>query len=155
MRQQVAALFITKRPIVSFSPSAIFDTMKLRYSILAPAMASSLAWQQMMPSTLAWTSSPRVGQYIRRPFSSSPAVASSIALRSTLVPEEVGTCPALSPTGKTVAEGSVVSFFKGGLAAVKVDEDDDLLQPGASSNVVDTTKSLPKDMSKSTAGKWR
>ena len=64
-------------------------------------------------------------------------------LRSTVVPEGVAASQAASPIGKTIAEGSVVSFFRGGLLAVKIDDDDDVLP-----NALDTSSKNTSDNSK-------
>jgi hypothetical protein len=121
-----------RRPIENIPP------MKLRFTSLAAVLAGSSAWLQAPLTNRAVSrgaiqhASPKL----------TVRLMSDSALRSTVVPEEVGTTSALTPTGKPIAEGSVVSFFRGGLVAVRLN-DDEVDLPGQSPEVVQTTNSLP------------
>jgi len=68
---------------------------------------------------------------------------SGSALGSTCTPEEVTTVSALTATGKPIAEGTLVSFFRGGLVAIRVD-DDDIQLPAESFDVMEATDSNAK-----------
>lgn len=125
-------------------PTEIYSTMKLRYTTLAAALATSSAWVQA-----PFVNSDLSRGVIQHQFSKLTVrqMSDSSALKSTAVPEEVLPTASLTPTGKTIAEGAVVSFFRGGLAAVRVN-DDDFTEPSQSPEVLDTTKSLPKELKK-------
>lgn len=137
-------VIFTRKPIEKISPNGI---MKLRYTALAAVVASSSAW--LPPPNLA---RPRA---VRHAPSSKTGVRSmgDFVLQSTVAPEEVERTYALTPTGNPIAEGNVVSAFRGGLVAVKVDEEDINLSSATSPEVVDMTNSLPKaEKSKSLGG---
>eukprot|EP00980_Cylindrotheca_fusiformis_P008267 scaffold1736_cov127-Cylindrotheca_fusiformis.AAC.81 len=63
-------------------------------------------------------------------------------LQSTMVPEDVDVPTPLRPKGKTIAEGTLVSMFKGGLLAVRID--DEFVEAIETPEVIDATKILPK-----------
>lgn len=105
-------------------------TMKFRYSVLATtALASSSALLEFAPSAHAFA--PVSTRYHHPPYHhmqssiSSPSVR-YFSLNSLAAPEaEVApTTPALTPTGKNIASGAVVSYFRGGLVAIKIDNDE-------------------------------
>jgi hypothetical protein len=97
-------------------------TMKFQYSVLATALASSSALLEFAPSAHAFA--PVSTRYHMQQSISCPS-ARSFSLNSLAAPEaEVAPTPALTPTGKQMASGSVVSYFRGGLVAVKIDNDE-------------------------------
>jgi hypothetical protein len=63
-------------------------------------------------------------------------------LQSTMAPEDV---MPLRPKGKTIAEGSLVSVFRGGLMAVRI-IDDEIAEINDTPEIVDMTKPLPKSL---------
>ena len=136
---QVARTFLSRRPTTDIS-----RTMKLRYTALAAALAGSSAW---VPSPLANRFTSRVG--VQSSYSLQPMGSSSV-LFSTMAAENIETVAALTPTGKPIAEGVVVSVFHGGLVAVRVD-DDDFDLPEEAPEVLDTTNSAPQETSKSSS----
>ena len=147
---RLAAVVSTRIHYLSHSssshPSSSPAVMKLRYSALAAALASSGACLQLVPTTQAWTPSVSVPH---RSFSSMRFPTTSSRLQSTVAPDEaVATTPALTPTGNSLAEGTVVSFFQGGLVAVRIDDDEILSQTDSTS-----TNATPRVANKSSIGK--
>jgi hypothetical protein len=59
----------------------------------------------------------------------------------------------LRPKGKTIAEGSLVSIFRGGLLAVRI-IDDEIAEVNDTPEIVDLTKSLPKSSKPSSLSKF-
>lgn len=98
-------------------------TMKFQYSVLATtALASSSALLEFAPSAHAFAP---VSTRYRVQQSISSTSARSFSLNSLAAPEaEVAPTPALTPTGKQMASGTVVTCFRGGLVAVKIDNDE-------------------------------
>jgi hypothetical protein len=119
--------------------------MHLRFSSFASVLATSSAWIPAADNLL----SSRTCQLSSLTFPPSRTY-SDFSLKSTVADEEVNT-PALIPQGKPVADGHVVSSFKGGFIAVRVD--DDIADILANPEVVDTTKKLlPKESKSSSLG---
>jgi hypothetical protein len=118
-------------------------TMKLRYSAFsAAALASSSsvlvllsmrshAWNPTAIYSRRYTSSISPFMY---PFGESVPSSlsfSSSCLQSTVAPEDISkttTANALKPTGKSIAKGTVVSFFRGGLLAIQIDDDQTVME---------------------------
>lgn len=109
-----------------------------------------------MSTCAAWTHNARLGVHrespllkssffeISRPYSCS-------SLMATVAPEGTSSSAALTPKGKPVAEGQIVASFKGGLVAVRVD--DDSIDPSRQTpEVIDMTKTLPKASKSSSLG---
>ena len=121
--------------------------MNLRFASVVSVLATSSAW--IPPSN---TLSIKTCQPPSLSFPRSRASYSDFSRKSTAIPEEVAS-PALSPQGKPVADGHVVSAFKGGFIAIRVD--DDIAQLLTSSpEIVDTTKKILKESKSSSLGKW-
>jgi hypothetical protein len=59
----------------------------------------------------------------------------------------------LRPKGKTIAEGSLVSVFRGGLLAVRI-IDDDIAEVKDTPEIEDTTKPPPKSSKASSLSKF-
>jgi hypothetical protein len=124
--------------------------MNLRFSTLASALVSTSAWVTTTDTHLSATGSKAYQ------LSSSARLTrqflSSVALHSTVTPQEDVTSPALVPEGKPIADGFVVSSFKGGLVAVRVDDDiTEVLSK--SPEVLDTTNSFPPASKPANLGK--
>mmetsp|Transcript_107866 Transcript_107866/g.302043 ORF Transcript_107866/g.302043 Transcript_107866/m.302043 type:complete len:684 (-) Transcript_107866:38-2089(-) len=122
--------------------------MNLRFSTFVSVLATSSAWiptSKTIVSTTTPCQSPSLSFPPSRRYS-------DFSLKSTVAPEaEEVTSPALSPQGKPIADGHVVSSFKGGFVAIRVDDDiAEIL--AATPEVVDTTNLLPKDSTKSSLG---
>jgi hypothetical protein len=84
-----------------------------------------------------------------RSFASVVRFPTTSRLQSTVAPDEaVATTPALTHTGKALAEGTVISFFQGGLVAVRIDDDEILSQ-----TVSTSTNAPPRVADKSSIGK--
>jgi hypothetical protein len=118
----------------------LFGTMKLKYTALAAALANTSAWiHQPLPrlvNSIGRIQSGNSNLSIRQ------IRGISTQLKSTIVPEEIGTATPLVPDGKPIAEGSVVSIFKGGFFAIRIE--DDFTEVDDSPEILDTTKSLPQ-----------
>jgi hypothetical protein len=132
-------------PLVHIAPFRL-RSMNLRFSSFASVLATSSAWIPAADTLF----SRRTCQFSSSTFPPSRTY-SDFSLQSTVAPEEV-TPPALSPQGKPVADGHVVSSFKGGFIAIRVD--DDIADILATPKVVDTTKVLPRDNTSSSLGEW-
>ncbi|KAL3944246.1 MAG: hypothetical protein SGBAC_001689 [Bacillariaceae sp.] len=116
--------------------------MKLHSLALAGVFVQASAWMPSTPRHNTLLSS------INRKESSIRKVPKSV-LHSTLTPEDIELPTPLIPTGNTIAEGTLVSFFRGGLAAIQIEEEmEDLSSP----QVVDTTNLLPKTMKSNSLG---
>ena len=123
--------------------------MNLKYSI---AFAGALA-----QSSSAWVHRPIPGAGICRikseTFDVSFRSMSTFTLQSAATTtEEVDKAAPLLPGGKPIAEGSVVSAFRGGLVAVRI-EDEIMEEVDDTPDIVDTTNSLPKNAKSSSLGK--
>jgi hypothetical protein len=152
MLRRRAALVVTRIHHRSHSsssshPSSSAARMKLSFSALAAAVAGSGTCLQFAPTTVAaWTPSVSVPH---RSFASVVSFPTSSRLQSTVAPDEaVATTPALTHKGNALAEGTVVSFFQGGLVAVRVDDDEILSQ-----TVSTSTNAAPRVANKSSIGK--
>lgn len=120
-------------------------TMKLHSIALVGALAnSSSAWLQR-PSASVMNPLYRIKNVgSTRSLSVSP-------LQSTMVPEDVDMPTPLRPKGKTIAEGSIVAMFRGGLLAVRIN--DDIVGVDDDPEIVDTTNLLPPTSRPSNSGK--
>lgn len=126
------------------------QTMNLKFSTLASVLATGSAWVPTWNAPLSTSTS----VYHLPSTCSAPRSFGNIALRSTVTPSEEIKTPALSPQGKPIADGQIVSSFKGGLIAVRID--DDLTEVlSKSSDVLDTTNPFLKDNKSSSFGEYR
>jgi hypothetical protein len=73
---------------------------------------------------------------------SSSSLQSAVAADDILETQQEERSPQVGAKGKAIAKGNIVSTFRGGFVAVRID--DDLLTEDPSPQVVDTTQSLPK-----------
>jgi hypothetical protein len=168
--QRIAAFFSRSKtlrrtthyyPRTPISITSSSSTMKFQPTILvaltatagqtASAWTSSLSQQYRKTSTStttipSWTESNRQQRQSGMAVCSS---SSSFLLHSTMAEdvietpsqqEEASSSEAKFSPGKPIAKGSIINTFRGGLVAVRVD--DDLLNDIAP-QIVDTTKSLP------------
>lgn len=125
------------------------NRMKLQSLALAGAIVQSSAW---LPSPSRHTSTLSSSiERIQRGHDSVQNIHSSTFLRSTLTPEDIDIPNPLVPTGKRIAEGTVVSVFRGGLAAVRID-DEIVEEVDDTPEVVDTTNLLPKNINSNSLG---
>lgn len=114
-------------------------SMKLSFSVFAVSAVGASAWLQPTTTTHGMSRSEMRRQYSKGVITQ----FSGSALGSTCTPEEVTTVSALTATGKPIAEGTLVSFFRGGLVAIRVD-DDDIQLPAESFDVMEATDSNAK-----------
>lgn len=83
-----------------------------------------------------------------------PASSSSPSLPTDTQTAAATAPPALVPQGKAIADGHVVSSFRGGLIAVRVDDDIADVLAVAAPEIVDPGQVLPRGISsKSSLGK--
>jgi hypothetical protein len=144
--------------ILSYHTSPI-RIMKFQPTILTAVLAttghSTTAWMASMTHNhrsqnrqlCAWTtiSCPLTdSSSFRRTMAvfSSSSLQSAVAADDILETQQEERSPQLGAKGKAIAKGNIVSTFRGGFVAVRID--DDLMTEDPSPQVVDMAQSLPK-----------
>ena len=108
-------------------------TMKLHFSILASTLTSSSAYVAPWASYAPASSFSLKKKHRHQPFLTSvQTTATSTSLSSLAGPEAAEiSAPVLpqtlTPSGIKIADAKPVSFFRGGLVALKIDDDDMIL----------------------------
>ena len=141
-------MLLARRGITSYLRSGSNNSMNLKYAAFAGALAqSSSAWMHRpIPGAVCRIRSETADLSFRS--------MSTFTLQSAATTEEADTAAPLLPGGKPIAEGSVVSAFRGGLVAVRI-EDEIMEEVDDTPDIVDTTNSLPKNAKSSSLGKER
>lgn len=126
---------VLARGVVTKSFRSPQSRMNLKYAAFASALVKTSAWvHRPLPGAIF---------RIQHDFSVlSDRYIRTSALNSVAVPD-VHTAVPLVPGGNPIAEGSVVSSFRGGLVAVRID--DEITETDDTPDVVDTTNTLPKN----------
>lgn len=95
--------------------------MKLRSS---PVGAAAAVLSSCFLHSQAWTTPPLSSSPLfHRPFSTAFKPTSVVTLYSSVMAESEAELVAFPNAGKVVAEGSLVSFFRGGLAVIRIEEE--------------------------------
>jgi hypothetical protein len=124
MQQRSVSVFLRS---FRFRPQ---NHMKLAPASTAVVALCTAAASGLSRPTLAWN--PTLPLLSRaRPFST--FLSSAVPVEDPVLEEDQVSTPALKPTLIPVADGNVVSFFRGGLAAIQVN--DDMLSSSQSYNV--------------------
>jgi hypothetical protein len=139
--------------------TSLTSIMKFQPTILTAVLAtvghSTTAWMMptidnnrhqckaLFPSSARSSFPTDLSQFRRRfsSFSSSSSLPFAVTADDILETQQEEQSPTVRSIGKAIAKGSIVSSFRGGLVAVRVD--DDLMTEDPSPQVVDTTRSLP------------
>ena len=148
-------MLLTRRGITSYlcsgsktSKVTTTSRMNLKHIAFAGALAQSSS---------AWVHRPIPGAAVCRIKGGTSdlsfrSMSTSFTLQSAATTEEVDKAAPLLPGGKPIAEGSVVSAFRGGLVAVRI-EDEIMEEVDDTPDIIDTTNSLPKNAKSSSLGK--
>jgi hypothetical protein len=156
---QTNLLFPARRPLYVSSPS---NTIIMKYqpasltALLAASGPSTSAWMSLTTEShrhqFRQLTSP-LSSRTYRPIDSlrnrrgiavffSSSLQSAVTADDILETQQNERYPQVRAVGKAIAKGNIVSSFRGGLVAVRVDGD--LMIEDPSPQLIDTTQSLPK-----------
>ncbi|CAJ1942388.1 unnamed protein product [Cylindrotheca closterium] len=143
----VLSRLVQKLPLRPKLTSIPTNSMKIHSLALAGAFVQASAW---MPNIASKHNTLLSIVHQKRTTHQSPVQKVQSQLHSTFTPEGIELPTPLVPTGNTIADGTVVSIFRGGFAAIRIKDDID--EAYATPQVVDTTGKLPKSFKMNSLG---